>query len=109
MKTGNRSEKMSSRISSPQAELFAAGALTADPLGEGFWEDMRAHGKITQAKLSHRLEDTRRDAWLEAASVAEAARLHTSSSWGAGSALLRCPTDRVLTIADPSSLPRGRL
>eukprot|EP00973_Karenia_brevis_P092350 12412030-Karenia_brevis.AAC.1 len=53
-----------------------------------------------QRRLRHALEASAQDAWWASAPADLAAMAGSCSGWGAGAALLRPPTERVLQLSD---------
>ena len=99
--------------------LEEAGSLTAPLLADPSWWEAALRGPVAkvQRTLARELRQSSRDAWLVRASPKQKANLHMHSGWGAGVALMRCPTEFALRLPDEAvrlavcerlGLPRSR-
>ena len=67
----------------------------------GMWELVRQTPVVKlQRQLGRALRSVERGGWVLRGPVEGRARLHTCSGWGAGAAILRCPTEQALQVPD---------
>ena len=80
----------------------AAGADSAQHLLDPAWWPAARNGQVNhvQRTLAKELRAHSRELWLAHVPRRAAANLHSHSAWGAGAALLRCPTELALCLDD---------
>ena len=80
----------------------AAGATSASHLLDPSWWEAARTKQVAhvQRALAKEVRAHQRECWLQRVPRRAAANLHSHSGWGAGSALLRCPTELALRLDD---------
>ena len=79
----------------------SANKLTIDVAAQDFWDCARGFSTGRLQNILHKAtEKAAVDRWLAGAEAEARANLHSCSGWGAGVALIRCPTERLLQLSD---------
>ena len=84
-----------------EVQAAAGSPLPVDVTAQDFWDCARGYSTVRLQNTLHKsIEKAAVDQWLAGAGAEARANLHSCSGWGAGVALIRCPTERALQFSD---------